>query len=406
MSEQDLLHQLHLDQDAREPRGGQRWPWLLGVIAVVLALGLGAYRLTARQAVAVEVATAAPMVAGNTAVLDATGYVVARLQSTVSSKISGRLAEVLIEEGDRVESGQVLARLDDADAKAQLALAQARLTAARAELEQLEVQRDQARRTLDRQQALSVRKLTSQESLENARTQVDSLSAQIEVKTRQAQVEEAQLRVAQVNDDNTIVRAPFAGVVVTKAAQPGEIVSPMSAGGGFTRTGIGTIVDMDSLEIEVDVNESFINRVTPGQTVRAALDAYPDWPIPGAVIAIVPTADRSKATVKVRIAIHAKDPRLLPEMGARVSFLKESTEGAEPSAGGVLIPLDAILDGEGPARVLVLQGERVQERPVTLGETIGEQRLITQGLTAGEQVVRAPSTELRDGARVVPRGGS
>ena len=406
MSEQDLLDQLRLDRDAREPRGGRRWPWLLGGIAVVLALGLGAYRLTARPAVAVEVATASPMVAGSTAVLDATGYVVARLQSTVSSKISGRLAEVLIEEGDRVESGQVLARLDAADAEAQLGLAQARLTAARAELEQLEVQLDQARRTLDRQQTLSTRKLTSQESLENARTQVDSLSAQIAAKTRQAQVEEAQLRVAQVNLDNTVVRAPFTGVVVTKAAQPGEIVSPMSAGGGFTRTGIGTIVDMDSLEIEVDVNESFINRVRPGQPVRAALDAYPDWPIPGAVIAIVPTADRSKATVKVRIAIHAKDPRLLPEMGARVSFLKEATADAGQPASGVLIPLDAILDGEGQARVLVLQGEQVREQAVTLGETIGEQRLVTQGLTAGEQVVRAPPAGLREGARVVLRGGS
>jgi RND family efflux transporter MFP subunit len=405
MSEQDLLKELHIDREAREG-SGRRWPWWLLVVLVAGGLAVGAYFALSSQALKVDIAVAEAPGVGTTAVLDATGYVIARRQATVSSKISGKLAEVLIEEGVRVDAGQVLARLDDADAKAQLDLAQARLSAARSQLDQIRIQLEQTRRDLKRQEELDARKLTSEESLENARTQVESRSAQLEAQQSQVRVAEAERQVTQVAYDNTIVRAPFTGVVVAKTAQLGEIVSPMSAGGGFTRTGIGTIVDMDSLEIEVDVNESFINRVKPDQAVQAVLDAYPEWKIPASVIAIIPTADRSKATVKVRIAIAQKDPRLLPEMGVRVSFLEDISAGRAEATEEVLVPTSAIVEREDDSLVFVLDGDRVRERRVALGEVVGDRRQITKGLAVGDRVVRDPPPGLKDGVRVVARGGA
>jgi putative ABC transport system ATP-binding protein len=297
MPEQDPLQELHLDRTDREG-GGHRGLWLALVVMVMGAIGAAVYYSLVGQITPVETSLAEAPAAGPAAVLDATGYVIARRQATVSSKISGKLAEVLIEEGIRVEADQLLARLDDTDAKAQLDLAKARLAASQARLAEIQVQLEQARRGLRRQTELRSRQLASDEALETATTQVETLSAQLEAQRSQVRVSEAEVQVAQVAYDNTVVRAPFAGVIVAKAAQPGEIVSPMSAGGGFTRTGIGTIVDMDSLEIEVDVNEAFINRVRPEQPVQAVLDAYPDWRIPASVIAIIPTADRSKATMQ------------------------------------------------------------------------------------------------------------
>jgi RND family efflux transporter MFP subunit len=356
--------------------------------------------------VPVETAVAEAPQRGPAAVLDATGYVIARRQATVSSKISGKLEEVLIEEGVRVEAGQLLARLDDSDAKAQLDLALARLAAAKARLGEINVQLDQARRGLKRQTELRARELASEEALENARTEVETLSAQLEAQRSQVRVAEAEVQIAQVAYDNTVVRAPFAGVIVAKAAQPGEIVSPMSAGGGFTRTGIGTIVDMDSLEIEVDVNEAFINRVSPDQPVQAVLDAYPEWTIPATVIAIIPTADRSKATVRVRIAINEKDPRLVPEMGVRVSFMEEPTDTPAEIRDGVLVPATAVREIPDGSVVFVLDGDHVRERRVISGAEIGERRLVEDGLQAGERVVRDPPSGLTDGMRVAPREGA
>ena len=405
MSEQDLLKELRLDREAREG-GGRHWPrWLLLALALG-GLGVGGYFALSGRTLTVATALAETPGTGTTTVLDATGYVIARRQATVSSKISGKLAEVLIEEGVRVDAGQVLARLDDTDAKAQLDLVQSRLLAARSQLDQIRIQLEQAQRDLKRQEGLGARKLTSEEALENARTQVESLSAQLEAQRSQVRVAEAERQVAQVAYDNTIVRAPFTGVVVAKAAQLGEIVSPMSAGGGFTRTGIGTIVDMDSLEIEVDVNESFINRVKPDQPVQAVLDAYPDWKIPASVIAIIPTADRSKATVKVRIAIAQKDPRLLPEMGVRVSFLEDASTGPAQAREGVLVPTSAIVEREDDRLVFVLDGDRVREHRIVLGELVGDRRQVTKGLAAGDRVVRDPPPGLKDGARVLPRDGA
>jgi RND family efflux transporter MFP subunit len=402
---QDPLEELHIDRADREG-GGRRGVWLLSAIILVGALGAGAYYAVSESPIPVDIAVAQAPTEGPSAVLDATGYVIARRQATVSSKISGKLAEVLIEEGVEVESDQVLARLDDTDAKAQLDLARARLAAAQARLGEIQVQLEQSRRGLERQTRLRSRQLASEEALETAATQVETLSAQLEAQRSQVRVSEAELGVAQVAYDNTVVRAPFAGVIVAKAAQPGEIVSPMSAGGGFTRTGIGTIVDMDSLEIEVDVNEAFINRVGPDQPVQAVLDAYPDWTIPASVIAIIPTADRSKATVRVRIRIDTKDPRLIPEMGVRVSFLQDDTEVFDGAADGVLIPASAIRTDDEGGIVFVLDGDRVRERQVTPGEEIGDRRRVPGGLSAGERVVRDPPRALVDGMRVSPSGGA
>jgi RND family efflux transporter MFP subunit len=302
-----------------------------------------------------------------------------------------------------VREGAVLARLDDTEARAGLALAQAQLVAARSQLAEVRAQLDQAERDYTRQQGLYDRQLVSPQSLDAALAQRDMLRARLANLQEQIKVAQESLAVAQVQLDNTVIRAPFSGVVVAKSAQPGEMISPISAGGGFTRTGIGTIVDMDSLEIQVDVNESYINRVAPGQPVEATLNAYPDWKIPGEVIAIIPTADRSKATVKVRIAIKARDPRIVPDMGVRVGFLESKAPGEAPApkAAGVLVPADAVKpEGSDGVVFVVTDGKKVERRRVTLGPDLAGQRRVVSGLREGERVVLAPPPGLADGQAV------
>jgi RND family efflux transporter MFP subunit len=405
MVDQNLLKELRIDENERDGGGGHRGLRALAALALLAALLGGGYYAFLGPALSVTTATAeAAGAAGPVPVLEAAGYVTARREATVSSKVTGRLAEVLIEEGESVAAGQVLARLDDVDARAALGLAQARLDAARAQLGQIEAQLEQARRDAKRQQELREKGLNSEQALETARTQVRTFAAELDAQRSQVGVAEAQLRVAEVDHDNTIVRAPFAGVIVAKAAQPGEIVSPVSAGGGFTRTGIGTIVDMDSLEIEVDVNEAYINRVRPGQPVQAVLDAYPDWKIPASVIAIIPTADRSKATVKVRIALRQKDARIVPDMGVRVAFLDDqSTNSPDRAAHDVRVPSSAVVQRGGASVVFVVDDGRARMRPVTVGLDGGDFRVVEDGLAAGERVVVDPPAGLEDGMRIAPR---
>lgn len=406
-SKRDLMAQLRIDPAERRGGTRRRWRWLVILALVVAGLVVAALTALKGRAVTVETATVEPLqgAGGRVVVLDATGYVTARREATVSSKITGKLADVLIEEGDRVKEGQVLARLDNRDEAAQLKLRRAEVTAAQAQLGTLEVQLRQARRDLKRQQDLDARHLTTTQSVEDARTKVESLTAQLRAQRKQITVAEAQERIAQVNYDDTVIRAPFSGVVVAKTAQPGEMVSPISAGGGFTRTGICTIVDMDSLEVEVDVNEAYINRVEPGQPVEAVLDAYPDWKIPAQVIAIIPTADRSKATVRVRIALQQKDPRIIPDMGVRVSFHEDQSRGAAQAPRGVLVPATAIVERDGHSVVFVVAGGRVRRRVISPGQTYGDRRLVGSGLTAGDKVVRSPPAGLADGARIKPAAG-
>jgi RND family efflux transporter MFP subunit len=255
-------------------------------------------------------------------ILNASGYITARRITTVSSETMGLLDSVDVEEGMTVTSGQVLARLDNtiASVNHNLALAQVEVLSAR--LTSIESDLTEAKRILTRTQQLDESKFSSEAQLTRAQTDVDKLmSAKV---SAEADIKVAQLEVKRQREllEKHTIRAPFTGVVTKKNAQPGEIVSPSSAGGGFTRTGICTIVDMDSLEIEVDVNEAFIGRVYAEQAVVATLDAYPNWDIAAKVIAIIPTADRAKATVRVRIGIIDKDARILPDMGVKVAFLK------------------------------------------------------------------------------------
>ncbi len=404
-SKAELLKQLRIDRAAPEPAG--KGPWIVAaIVAAVLLAGAAAWWWAgAAKPVVVEAAVAAlPAGAGAApaAVLQATGYVTARRQATVSAQITGTLKEVLIEEGERVEEGQVLARLEDTAQRAALGQAEAQLAQARAQVGEVRVRLAQARRDRERLDDLVGRKLVSRQSAEAAGTEADALAAQLAAQQRYVELAEAQQRSAQVQLDYTTVRAPFAGVVIAKAAQVGEIVSPLSAGGGFTRTGVGTIVDMDSLEIEVDVNESYINRVRAGAPAHAVLDAYQDWTIPAHVIAIIPTADRGKATVKVRIGLDQKDPRVLPDMGARVSFLEEAKPAvadAPPPAKGVLVPATAIVERDGRSVVFVIDADRARMQAVTPGQAQRDLRLV-EGIAAATRVVRAPPVELKDGARV------
>ena len=404
-SDRGLLEQLRIEPSQRE-KSGHRWLWLVLAVLVVLGAGVGYYAYTHRPVIVqTAVAKPPPSESNRVPVLDATGYVTARLEATVSSQITGKLADVYIEEGEQVKKGQILARLDDADAKAQLKLAHSQLDAAKAQLGSLEVQLEQARRDLKRQQQLQKRGLGTAQALDDAQTKVHSLAAQLNAQREQVKVAQAQLDISEVNFDNTIVRAPFSGVIIAKAAQPGEIVSPMSAGGGYTRTGIGTIVDMDSLEVEVDVNEAYINRVQAGQPVTAVLDAYPDWKIPGHVIAIIPTADRSKATVRVRVALDQKDPRILPDMGVRVSFYEDDKgkgpdNGDTRTAGGALLPASAIIERNGHSLVFLVDHQRARLQRVVSGQTYGDLRLVKSGVKVGQRVVRDPPANLHDGARI------
>lgn len=407
----DLLHQLRIDRGARDER--THTPvWIAAAVLLLVVAGVTAWWVLPRaRAFEIEVATAAAPGAGAdgpAAVLQATGYVTARRQATVSAQITGTLTQVLIEEGERVESGQVLATLEDTAQKATLAQAQAGLRAAQAQLAQFQAQLAQSRRDQARSEELAARKLVPAQAAEIARTQVDTQSAQLEAQRKQVEVAEAGVRAAQVQLDYCTVRAPFSGVVTAKAAQVGEIVSPLSAGGGFTRTGVGTIVDMDSLEVEVDVTESYINRVQPRQPAQAVLDAYPDWKIPAHVIAIIPSADRGKATVKVRVALEQKDPRLLPEMGVRVSFMEEAKPAAAeppPPPKGALVPDSAIVRRDGKDVVFAVDGERARQRAVMPGRSFGDLRA-AEGVAAGERVVRQPPPAMADGAKIEIKGAN
>ena len=411
MNKSELLNQLRIDRGANEEGSPRRIRIWIGLVSVLLLAGAAlAWFLGRGEAtqVAVAIAHALPSGGGSASVLDATGYVTARRQATVSAKITGKVRTLLNEEGQRVAEGEVLATLDDAEARAEVALRQAQVEAAHAGLAEIQSALANAEREFERQRELEAQKLISVSVLDATRTHAEALRARLASQKSQVKVTDETLLVAKVQLDNTIVRAPFAGVVTVKAAQPGEMISPISAGGGSIRTGIGTIVDMDSLEIQVDVSEAYINRVQAGQPVEAVLNAYPDWRIPAEVIAIVPTADRSKATVKVRIALRAKDSRIVPEMGVRVAFLEEhsgttGTPAALP-APGVLVPLAAIRQDAGENVIYVLSDGKAQRRVVALGGLRGDERQVQSGVSAGESVILDAAATLKDGDAVESRG--
>ncbi|HEY5617358.1 MAG TPA: efflux RND transporter periplasmic adaptor subunit [Vicinamibacterales bacterium] len=399
----DDLAALHIEREPQRP--ARRWiPWLV-LLIIVAAGGAAAWRWIGRaRPIEVQTATVAERAAGTqAAVLNASGYVTARRRATVASKITGKLVEVNVEEGMAVREGQVLARLDDATLKATLALSEAQTEAARRGVRENEVRLNEAKLMLARLTRLIKDGLVTQAELEAAEAQVDTFDARILAAREQVRVAEQQVVLAKTNLDDTVIRAPFSGVAISKDAQPGETVSPVSAGGGFTRTGICTIVDMQSLEIEVDVNEAYINRVRSGQDVSAALDAYPDFPIPARVITTVPTADRQKATVLVRIGFNELDPRILPDMGVKVTFLRDDEGAGAPAARPVaLVPKSAIrAQGDQQYAFVVSSNGIVDRRAVKIGGADGDRLEVLAGLTAGERVVVSPPPDLASGTQVV-----
>lgn len=403
----DDLAALRIERAPMAPESGGGWIKWVVLLLFLAGAGYGGWAwLTRERPIEVEVASVTQRAAGTQAsVLNASGYVTARRRATISSKVTGKLVEVNIEEGMAVREGQVLARLDDASPRAGLALAEAQLAAARGAVRETEVRRAEAQLTLERSTQLMADGIVTLAEVDRAKAEVDSLVARIASSLEQVTVAEQQVAVQQTDLDNTIIRAPFSGVAISRDAQAGEMVSPVSAGGGFTRTGISTIVDMTSLEIEVDVNESYINRVKSAQDVTAVLDAYPDFQIPARVITTVPTADRQKATVLVRIGFLELDPRILPDMGVKVTFLRNAADdnvdvpAAQPTS---LVPRSAVKTEGADSHVFVVRADNTAERrAVRLGGTDGDRLEIVAGLRPGERVVVAPPPALADGAKVV-----
>jgi RND family efflux transporter MFP subunit len=391
------LSALRIDERARRaPRRVGRRAAAVGLV-VLLALAVGLFVLLRDRPPEVEVAAVRADKGGRAALLNASGYVTPRQRATIAAKITARVNEIYVDEGMQVEPGQVLARLDDSDARARLMSAQAERAATAATLGDLHVNLENAERELKRIEALWDKQLVAEQNRDQARMAVDSFKARIVLAREQVGAAEARVKVAQQDLDNCTVRAPFGGIVVSKDAQRGEMVSPVSAGGGFTRTGIATIVDMASLEIEVDVNESYIARVKTSQPVTAVLDAYPDWQIPAKVRTVIPTADRQKATVKVRATFDRLDPRILPDMGVKVTFLGEESA---PSAARVLVSRAALVDEGGTTAVFVHRDGKVERRAVRVGQARGNDQEVIAGLSDGEQVVTTGAKQLRDGQSV------
>jgi len=396
------LSDLKIEQHARSGDGGGRRTMLIAAAVLVTVAVIGILLVSRSSVATVEVATARPASTGGaTTVLNASGYVEPRRKATVAAKITGRVTEVLVDEGMAVKKGQILARLDDSDARRRYEATKADRDVARAAIEELEVNHADAERTLRRINELRVQGIASVQDLDSATAAVDAIKAKLDLARASLDAAEARLAVAAQDLENYTIRAPFAGIAVSKDAQPGEMVSPVSAGGGFTRTGISTIVDMESLEIEVDVNESHIAKVHPGQPADAVLDAYPEWRIPATVRTIIPTADRQKATVKVRLTFDELDPRILPDMGVKVAFREvvDEEQSSSPPAQS-LVPLHAVRNDGGQPVVFVIEDKIVDRRTVSVGRSIGTDIEIMAGVNPGDRVVVSDLEGLSDGQKV------
>ncbi len=404
------LEALRIDHREPPPRRPWRGLWVLLAILLLGAVAVSLWlRPWAEGTPVVRVARAVEGgAAGPATVLNASGYVTARRRATIASKITGRLVEVAVEEGMPVRREQVLARLDSTRERAALSLARSSLDAARRGAVETASRLELARATFARADRLLAERVIGQAEYDLATTEVSALEARLALQREQVTVAEREVELSRVGVEETVIRAPFDGMVVSKDAQEGEMVSPVSAGGGFTRTGICTIVDMQSLEIEVDVNEAYISRVRNDQPVEAVIDAYPDWRIPAHVITTIPTADRQKATVQVRIAFDEIDERVLPEMGVKVSF-QESTRPIDPAADArprLTVPAAAVRKDDGRDVVFVVERDRVERRAVTVGERRDERVEIVSGVTGGERVVTEGPADLADGDEVRVAEGS
>ncbi|HKB79341.1 MAG TPA: efflux RND transporter periplasmic adaptor subunit [Thermoanaerobaculia bacterium] len=395
------LSSLKIHDTARAGGAAGKFWRIVAVSLGVLVIVAGAVLALRRKAPVVEVAQArAAGGAQGATLLNASGYVTPRRRATVAAKITGRVTGVFFDEGNAVREGQLLATLDDSDARRTLAAVIADRNAAKAAIPDLEAQLQYAEIELRRAQELHAGQIQSQEFLDAARTNVRSLQAKIDLAREQEDAAQARVLEAQQAVDNCVIHAPFSGIIVSKDAQVGEMVSPISAGGGFTRTGIATIVDMNSNEIEVDVNEAYIARVKPGQRVMATLDAYPDWQIPSHVRTIIPTADREKATVKVRISFDHLDPRILPDMGVKVAFLEDEGTAKQGAAAKAIIPRKSVRGEGAAAYVFVVRDGKLERRAVTLGNQAGDDVEVLAGINPGDELVVQGPDNLRDGQTV------
>jgi len=397
----DALNALKLPrtETGATPARASRWPKLpskrlwIGVIVILVVVG---FMFKPRSYTVTETQVLTPPSTNRPTVLNASGYVIARRLATVASKVTGRLVEVRVDEGMNVKEGQVLARLDPATVQAALTQALAGADSAQKALREIEVRLQDATRNAQRQQELLNRHLVAQSVADTATADMNALSARLHVQQAEVSVAEAAVKARRQDLEDLTIRAPFDGVVITKDAQPGEMVSPISAGGGFTRTGIATVVDMSSRELEVDVNESFIQKVHAGQPVEASLDAYPDENINAHVRTVVPTADRQKATVKVRIVMEHLSPKILPDMGVKVRFLAEDTVDATTATA--LVPKAALVTDAGQTIVFVLEAGKAHRRVVKLGPAFADDQLIIAGVKPSEHVIINPPAGLADGS--------
>jgi len=399
-AERPALEGLRIDRTRTSRRNIPVVPIAGTLVAVLAIVAVAVWWLTRVKPVPVRAELARAVVAGTpTTLLNASGYVTARRNATVSSKVTGKILEVLVEEGTVVEAGQVLARVDASNTEASLQLAQAQLDSARQALVETDANLALAETDLHRQRELSAAKIISASDLDRAESNARALRGRHDRTLADIAVAERQVDVWKQQLDDTIIRAPFAGVVTSKNAQPGEMISPMSSG-GFTRTGVCTLVDMSSLEIEIDVSESYINRVEPGQPVVATLDSYPDWQIPARVTAIIPTADRQKATVKVRVGFEKLDPRILPDMGVKIAFQSTAPSGPSTAHAMVIVPRSAVRQRDGRDIVWIVHDGRVTSRAVALGAKNGDDVTLTAGLSAGENIVVEGPMDLTDGTPI------
>jgi HlyD family secretion protein len=389
--------------DRSRPRS--RWPFFLLLLLLLLLFGGGGagawwwVNQPGKPVVKTFVVVEPRGGSGDRTSLNASGYVTARRQATVSSKVTGKVVEVFVEEGKRVTKGQVLARLDASNTEQSLKLAQAQLAAAKASLGETQANLEQAKRELKQNEDLMKQRAGVQRELDRAATEVQSFVARLARQTADVAVAQSEIATWEQQIDDSTIRAPFEGIVTSKNAQPGEMISPMSSG-GFTRTGICTIVDMTSLEIEVDVGESFINRVQPGQPVVAKLDSYPDWQIPATVIAIIPTADRQKATVKVRVAFDKLDERILPDMSVKAAFQSPAPAVSATTKPTITIPKAALVQKDNRDIVWVIKDNKAERRAVTVTPVGSDQLAVAAGLSSGEKIVIEGTANLSEGITV------
>jgi RND family efflux transporter MFP subunit len=400
----ESLGSLRIDRSTATSGGGNRTGLYVSIAVVLVLVAAGTWffmrpKPTEVSTVVAEADSSGPSL--GTSVLNASGYVVARRMATVSSKVTGKVLEIFVEEGMEVQKGQVLARLDPENSSTMLTMAERELEAAKRNLTEIEVRLADARRNLERNETLVKQQLVSQTALDASRAEANALAARLAASQAQVKVSESGLAMRRIDYNDLNVRAPFTGVVISKDAQPGEMISPMSAGGGFTRTGIATIVDMDSREVEVDVNEAYINRVKSNQRVEATLDAYPDAPLAAHVINIVPTADRTKATVRVRIGFEKLEPQILPDMGIKVRFLDDQPVQPVASQGPrIRVPAVAVQKVDGESYVWVVSDEHVQRRAVAVGPESEGTIEIRAGVNSGDELVSPVVQGLVDGGKV------